>query len=96
MTIYELVTQEVDHIHYVEMLFLLADLGIEKDMKENIAKFLGQFPFLTLEDGVAEFIYFLYGLRTQRLVGLLAVPWTFFPEFIKNFYDAGKSLLFFL
>ena len=77
------------------MLFLLTDLGIEKDMKEDIAKFLGQFSFLTLKDGVTEFVYLLYCLRTQRLIGLLAVSWTFFPEFIKDFYDAGKGLLFF-
>ena len=88
MAVYKLVAEEVYHIHYIKVLLLLTYLCVEKDMKEHISKFLGQFPFLSLEDSVTEFIYFLYGL--------LAVPWTFFPEFIKDFYNAGKSLLFFL
>ena len=77
MTIDKLITQEVDDINNIKMLFFLPYLGIEDHMKKHIAKFFGQLTFLTLQDGIAQLIYLLNGLRPQRFVCLLSVPRTF-------------------
>ena len=78
MAVDKFVAKEVDDIHDIEMLFLLPYLGIEKDMQKHVSEFLRQFMFLAFEDSIAEFIYLFEGLRTQRFVGLLPVPRTFF------------------
>ena len=92
MTIYKFVTQEVDDIHYIIMLFFLAYLGIEKDMKQHITEFLRQFVFIACENGSIEFIHLFNGLRAKRLVGLLTVPRTFFPQFIEDVQNASECL----
>ena len=40
MTIYQLVTEEIDHINDIKMLFLFADLGIEKHMQKHVSQLL--------------------------------------------------------
>ena len=94
MTINQFVTKEVYDINYIIMLLFLADLGVEQHMEQDITQFLGQFMFISIENGSVEFLYFLYGLRTKRLVGLLAVPWAFLSKFIKDIQDASECLKF--
>ena len=96
MTVYKLITKEVDHVNYIKIALLLTDLCIKENMKENIAKFLGKLAFLTLKDCITKFIYFLQRLRTERFIRLLPVPRTFLSKFIEYFYNSGESLLFFL
>ena len=64
VTIYKLVTQEVYDIHNVKVLFLLSNLRIEDDMKKHVAEFFGKFTLFSFKDCVAQFIYFLNGLRS--------------------------------
>lgn len=95
MTIYQLVTQEIDDIDDIKMLFLLTDLRIEYDMQEHITKLLGKFMFLPFENGVAQFVYLFESLWTERFVCLFPVPWTFLPQLIQNIQYPAECLKFF-
>ena len=95
MAINQFITQEVDHVHNIKMLLFFTDLGIEKDMEEHISQLLGQLMFFTFKDGIAKFVHLLKGLWSEGLVCLLAVPRTFFSQFIQYIQDSTECLQFF-
>ena len=95
MTIYQLVAQEIDDIHYIEMLLLLTNLGIKQHMKQHISKFLRKLAFLPFENGITEFIHLLQSLWAQRFVGLFPVPRALDPQFIQHIQNPSKCLQYF-
>ena len=95
MAIYQLVTEEVDNVHDVKILFLLSDLRIKDHMQKHISELLRKLTLLSLEDRVAEFIDLFNSLRTQRLVCLLPVPWTFLSQFIKHIQNPSERFQLF-
>lgn len=92
VAVYQLVTQEIDYIGDIELALLLADLGIEDYMQEHIAELLGNVLRVLLHYGIAEFIYLLYSLGTQRLGGLFPVPRTFHAQFVQDVQYPAESL----
>ena len=94
MAIYQLITQMVNHVGNVKLPLLIPHLGIENHVQEQISQFLADFVMVILKNGIAEFISLLYGLRTQALVGLLAVPRAFHPEFVEYVQKPSECFQF--
>ena len=94
MAIYQLITQVVNDIGNIKLPLLIPHLGIENHVQEQISQFLADFVMVILENGIAEFISLLYGLRTQALVGLLAVPRAFNAEFVEYVQKPSESFQF--
>ena len=94
MAIYQLITQMVNHVGNVKLPLLIPHLGIENHVQEQISQFLADFVMVILENGIAEFISLLYGLRTQALVGLLAIPRAFHPKFVEYVQKPSESFQF--
>ena len=85
----------VEHVGYVEQLFLLSDAGIEHHVHDDIAQFLANLLWLVSHQCIAEFIHFLNGVRAQAFVRLLSVPRAFFSQCIEHVEQSAKSLQFF-
>ena len=92
MAVDQFVAQTVDHVHDIVFALFRGNLGIEDDVQEHVAQFLGYLPALPAEDGVAQLVSLLNRLRTQRLGGLLVIPGAFLPELIHYIQKAAESL----
>jgi hypothetical protein len=57
-----------------EAAFLVGDLRVEENLKEEVAEFLGEFGVVRGVEGVEDFIGFFDEIRAESRVGLLAVP----------------------
>ena len=93
--VYQLVTKEVDNIDYIKVLLLLPDLGIEQHVQKHVAEFLRKFMLIACQDGSVELVHFFNSLRTERLIGLLPVPWAFLPKFVQHIQNPSECLHFF-
>ena len=60
----------------VEAPFFVSDLGVEEDLKKEIAEFFGKFGVIRGVEGIEDFIGFFDQIGAQGGVGLLAVPGT--------------------
>ena len=96
MTKNQFVTKAVAHILHVEITGLAANLRIKGYMKQHIAQFLADVLLVILHQGITKFVGFFYGVWSQTIIGLFAVPRTFFTEFIQHVEEASEGFhLFF-
>lgn len=63
-----------DDIGNGETAFFVSDLGVEKNLKEEVAKLFGEFGVVGTVESVENFVSFLDEVGAQGGVGLLAVP----------------------
>ena len=61
---YQFVGEGVGYVDNVERTFLLADFGVEKYMKQNIAQFLADLGVIALDESVAKFKHLFDGVFT--------------------------------
>ena len=79
MTEDKLVGKAIADIGNIELALLASNPRIEADMEQHVAKLLADVMEVILLKGISKLINFLYGVGPERLIGLLAVPWTFGP-----------------
>ena len=95
MTEYQLVTQLVTDVSYIELLFLFTYPTIEHDVQQHVTQFLANFVLIVTYQRVTKLIGFLYGIGTQTIVRLLSVPRTFFTEPVHHIQQTPEGLHFF-
>jgi hypothetical protein len=88
-------SQGIADICHVKLLLLLCYLGIETDVQQHIAQLLADVVDIVLDQGIAELIGLLDGIRPEALVGLLLVPRTIGPQRVKHVEKTTESLHFF-
>lgn len=96
MAIDQFGVQGIADVGDVKRAFFLSDLGVEKYMEQDVAEFLADVGVVFVYKGVAKLIDFLYGVRTQRFVGLFGIPGTFYTQNVERVDDASQCLDFFL
>ena len=96
MTENHLVAQLVAYISNIKLLFLLTYPAVEHNMQQDIAQLLANLTLVIADDGIAELIGLLDGIRTQRLVGLLTVPRTLHAQTIHDIQQPSEGFHFFL
>lgn len=63
-----------DDVGDVEAAFFVGDLGVEKDLKKEIAEFFGEFGVVGGVEGVEDFVGFFDEVGAEGGVSLFAVP----------------------
>ena len=96
MTIDQFGVQGIADVGDVKRTFFLSDLGVEKDMEQNVAEFLTDIGVVFVYKGVAKLIDLLYGVRTQGFIGLFGIPGTFYTQNVERVDDTPQSFDFFL
>ena len=91
MTEHQLIAQSVTYVADVEGALLAAYFGIECHMKQYIAKLFADGCVVVGHKGISQLKYLLYGVGSQRFVGLFAVPRTFYSQFVENVEHTLKS-----
>ena len=79
MTEDKLVGKAVADVCHVELSLLASNPCVEANVEQHIAKFLADIVRIILDKCIGKLVNFFYGVGPERLVGLLAVPWTFGP-----------------
>ena len=74
MTADQFVRDGPRHLLEVERAALARELAVEDDLQQQVAQFFGHLVVVASLDGIKQFIHFLHGVETKRLVILLAVP----------------------
>ena len=74
MAIDQLGGQPVQNIIDRERTLLLSHLGIEQDLKQQVAKFTGEFGPIAIVDRLEHLIRFLERVRLDGIEGLLTIP----------------------
>ena len=92
---YEFVGKLVAHVGNVKLSFLVANLRIEANMEQHVAKLFADVRCVVLHQGICKLVSLLYGVWSQALVGLLPVPWTFLAKSVQNVNQSAKSRHFF-
>jgi len=96
MAIDELLAEAVAYVLDVERPLLLAYLGIEDDMQQEVSQLFLDVLIIFPHQGFAQFIRLLDGIRPQAFVRLLPVPRTFHSQFVKHVQQTAERLhLFF-
>ena len=80
----EFVADMVAHISNIEKSRFATYLGIENDVEQDVAEFLAYYPTVLAQQGVAEFVGFLYGVGAQALKGLFSVPGAFLAQLVHD------------
>ena len=76
VAIYQLVADAICHLRVVKCPLLLAELRVEYDVQQQVAKLLFDTLHILIRDGIGKLIGLLYGVVAQRVEGLLPVPRT--------------------
>ena len=92
----QLVAQAVAHLLDVERPGLAAYLGIKEYVEQHVAQFLANILLVVTHQCVAEFVDFFDGVGAQALIGLLAVPRTFHPQFVEHIEQSPEGFQLFL
>ena len=74
MTADQLAVQLVEHVGDGEVAFVGGHLGIEQDLKQQVAEFFGQVGKVAALDGVEDFVGFFQGVFANGVEGLFAIP----------------------
>ena len=96
MAIDELVAEIVAHIGKVELTLLLAHLGVENDVEQQVAQLLADALHIFVCDGVDQLKALLDGVAAEALEGLLPIPGALLAEGVHHLEQAGRSLKFLL
>ena len=94
MTEYQLVAQFVTNVCYIELLFLLAYPTIEHDVQQNVAQLLAYLTLVVTYQSIAKFVRLLNRIRTQTVVRLLSIPWTFLTKSVHHIQQTPEGLHF--
>ena len=86
--------ESVAHVGNVELTLLAAYLGIEDNVQEHIAQFLAYLLGVMFDEGIAQFKGLFYGIGSQTLVGLLAVPWALLAQSVHHIQQTAKRRKF--
>jgi hypothetical protein len=92
----ELVAKGVADVGNVKFLLLFANLGIEDDVEQDVAKLLLEVFVVARDDGGTEFVGFFDGVGAERFVGLLAVPRTLLAQLVEDVEQSPERLHFLL
>ena len=63
-----------DYVGDAEAAFFVSDLGMEKDLEKEVAKFFSEFGVIGAVEGVEDFVGFFDEIGAEGGVGLFAVP----------------------
>ena len=80
----------------IKLAFFRGYQCIEYNVHDDVAKLLAYFGIVVVDNGIAEFIGFFYGVGAQTVDGLLLVPGTLLPKFVHDVEQAAKSFDFLL
>jgi len=92
---YKFLGEFVADIIDIEFSLLLADFGVESHMQQHVAKLLTYIRIVLPHESITKFVDFLYGVGSQRFIGLLAVPRAFLSEIVEDIEKVSESLQFF-
>ena len=91
----EFVAKHVADVGDVEVARFGADFGVEDDVQQQVAQFLGDVVHVVRQDGVGQFIGFFDGIGPQAVHRLFAVPRAFFAQIVHHVQQSGERLQFF-
>ena len=96
MAINQLVAQSVHYVGIVERSGLLAQLGVENHVQQQVARLFLDTVEILVQDGVGQLVRLLDRVVSECFEGLFAIPGTLFAQRIHNFQQAGRRLQFVL
>jgi hypothetical protein len=71
----ELAVEVVEDVGDGEVALVGGHLGVEEDLQNQVAEFLGQVGKVAALDGVEDFVGLFKGVFADGVEGLFAVPW---------------------
>ena len=94
MPVFQLLTNTVQHIRYIEKFLFLSNLSIKHKVHQQIPQFFFHFRHISGQDGVSQFVHLLYRQCPQGFHRLLFIPGTFHTQGGDDLQQLCESFFF--
>ena len=92
MTAFQLIADGVTHLVEVKQPLLLAHLGVEHHLEQQVPQFVTQIAVVLTFDSVQYLVGFFQRVRSDGGEGLFAVPWATDLRIAQRFHDGQQAV----